>query len=429
VGTLVAIGLMVFMMVLKFPVEIAIGFATMIGLIVAGYSLDVIPRMMIEAVDSYILLAVPFFILAGHLLNAGGATDRIFAFARSLFAPLRGGLAQVNVASSAIFAGMSGAAMADLAGLGTVHLRVMTAAGYTAPFTIALTLAGCTMAVIIPPSISLIVYSLVTGVSVGRLFLAGIVPGLLMAASLMLWIYLRAVIYREPFLAKEPFEPAAVWTTFMRGLPALALPPAMLLALASGFATATEVGAFAAAYAFVFGIATRELTLPKLWDVLVETASTTALTMYVFAVSAALSWLLTVERSVHNAAALISDNVSGPLAGLLVINIFLLFLGMFLETLPALIIAAAVFFPIVQTLGVDPVHFGIIIALNLIIGIITPPMGIGVFIAAKVAKLPVEVVLWAVLPYMVPLLLSLLAITAFPGITLWLPDLVFGPQR
>lgn len=418
--------IMLVLMAIRVPVSISIGIAALVALLIADLPLSVIPRMMVDGLDKFALLAVPFFVLAGNLMNAGGVTERIFAFARVLFSPFRGGLAQVNVGASMIFAGMSGAALADLAGLGAVEMRAMRRNGYPADISAAVTLASCTIGPIIPPSIVLVVYGLATDTSVGRLFLGGILPGLVIGAITMLfisgWVRLRHTDWGQP----EPFRWGEAWTALKGGALALLSPVLIIGALVTGVTTPTEVGALAATYALFVGLAHRELTWRRLWDCIVESVHTTAVIMYIIAVSVVIGWLITTERIPHEAAETITTYVQNPLVGLLIINLFLIVVGMFLETLPALLILSPILLPVVNAFDIDPVHFGIIICYNLIIGIITPPMGIGLFVAARVADISPERVLRATLPFFVPLLLGLFIVSAFPQLTLWLPDLVFG---
>ena len=420
--------ILVALMALRVPVSIAIGIASLIALLMADFPLDVVPRMMTDSVDSYALLAVPFFVLAGNLMNATGITERIFDFARALFGAIRGGLAQVNVAASMIFAGMSGAALADLGGLGAVEMRAMRKNDYPADFSAAVTLASCTIGPIIPPSIVLVVYGLTTETSVGRLFLGGVVPGVVIGIVTMAFISFYVRRKRTPWGQPEPFSFGNLWHTFRRGVLALISPAIIIGAIIGGISTPSEVGAIAAAYALVVGLIYRELSWSRLKVCLVESVTMTAVIMYLIAVSSIMGWVITTERVAHDAAAIIATNIQSPLLGLLLINVFLLVVGMFLETLPALLIMSSILLPVTQALGVDPVHFGIIICFNLILGIITPPMGIGLFVAARVARVAPEQVLRAILPFLVPLVAGLLVITAFPQLTLWLPNLVFGPS-
>ena len=419
---------LVSLIALRVPVSISIGISTVIALIIGDFPLSVIPRMMIDGLDTFTLLAVPFFVLAGNIMNAGGVTERIFAFAKALFSPIRGGLAQVNVAASMIFAGMSGAALADLAGLGTVEMRAMRKGGYPLNVAAAVTLASCTIGPIIPPSIVLIVYGLATDTSIGRLFLGGIIPGFTIGLITMVWISLWVRFKKTSWGQPEPFVVSDVWLSFKGGAIALFSPVLIIGALVLGVSTPTEVGVIAATYALFVGIIYRDLTWKKLLKCIVESMQTTAIIMYIVAVSIVMEWIITMERLPHEAAKAISLYIENPLLALFIINVFLILVGMFLETLPAILILSPILLPILAPFGIDQVHFGVIICFNLIIGIITPPMGIGLFVAARVANTSPELVLKATMPFLIPLLFGLAVVTAFPTLTLWLPDLVFGPR-
>ena len=419
---------LVSLIALRVPVSISIGISTVIALIIGDFPLSVVPRMMIDGLDTFTLLAVPFFVLAGNIMNAGGVTERIFAFAKALFSPIRGGLAQLNVAASMIFAGMSGAALADLAGLGTVEMRAMRKGGYPLNVAAAVTLASCTIGPIIPPSIVLIVYGLATDTSIGRLFLGGIIPGFIIGLITMVWISLWVRFKKTSWGQPEPFVVSDVWSTFKGGALALFSPVLIIGALVLGVSTPTEVGVIAAIYALFVGIIYRDLTWKKLLECIVESMQTTAIIMYIVAVSIVMGWIITMERLPHEAAKAIQLYIEHPLLALLIINVFLILVGMFLETLPAILILSPILLPILAPFGIDQVHFGVIICFNLIIGIITPPMGIGLFVAARVADTTPELVLKATMPFLIPLLFGLAIVTAFPILTLWLPDLVFGPR-
>ena len=419
---------LVSLIALRVPVSISIGISTVIALIIGDFPLSVVPRMMIDGLDTFTLLAVPFFVLAGNIMNAGGVTERIFAFAKALFSPIRVGLAQVNVAASMIFAGMSGAALADLAGLGTVEMRAMRKGGYPLNVAAAVTLASCTIGPIIPPSIVLIVYGLATDTSIGRLFLGGIIPGFIIGLITMVWISLWVRFKKTSWGQPEPFVVSDVWSTFKGGALALFSPVLIIGALVLGVSTPTEVGVIAATYALFVGIIYRDLTWKKLLECIVESMQTTAIIMYIVAVSIVMGWIITMERLPHEAAKAIQLYIEHPLLALLIINVFLILVGMFLETLPAILILSPILLPILAPFGIDQVHFGVIICFNLIIGIITPPMGIGLFVAARVADTTPELVLKATIPFLIPLLFGLAIVTAFPILTLWLPDLVFGPR-
>jgi len=411
----------------RVPFSISIGMGVLVALIISGQPLDVIPRMMVDSVNSFELLAVPFFVVAGNLCNAVNLTERLFAFARALVGRIPGGLAQVSIVAEMIFSGISGAALADIAGLGPIQLQAMRKAGYPEDFSIALMITStCALGPIIPPSIMLVVYGIATNTSVGRLLLGGIIPGALIAVSIMFFVYLWVKIKKTTWGQPEPFHFKEVWKTFKMGSLSLLAPIIILGALITGKATPTDVGALATAYTLFFGLYYRELKWETLRPCLIESMSTTALIMYMVAVSTVMGWILTSERIPHEAAQIITGYIKSPFWGLMVINGFLLIVGMLMETLPSLLILSPILFPVVKMYGVDPVHFGLIICFNLGIGIITPPVGVGLFVAAKVAKVSPERISMAVLPFYIPLIISLIIVTYWPQLTLWLPNLVLG---
>lgn len=426
--TATILAVFVVLMALRVPICVAIGTAALVTLIMADVPLDVLPRMMVAQVDTFVLLAVPFFILAGNLLNEGGITERIFDFAQAVFGWIRGGLAQVNVGASMIFAGMTGAAISDLAGLGNVEIRAMKQKGYPVDYSAAVSLASCVIGPIIPPSIFMVVYGLITNTSVGRLFVGGVLPGVVIGFLLMVYIWVHHRITQPAWGQPAAFDLAEVWRTFKRGALALFAPVLIIGCLLAGIATPSELGAIASAYAVLVGVVYRELTWRRLWASLVQSMQMTAVIIFIVAMAAAMGWVITSERVAHQAGEFILAYVEEPLVGLLIINLFLLFVGMFVEALAALIILSPILLPVAMALGVDPVHFGLIICLNLLIAIMTPPMGIGLFVAASVAGTTPERILREIVPFYIPLILALAAITAIPQITLWLPNLVFGVQ-
>ncbi|HEV7276811.1 MAG TPA: TRAP transporter large permease [Devosiaceae bacterium] len=411
---------------LRVPVSIGLGIATLIGIWMIGVPPAIIPSRMIDGVDSFALLSVPFFILAGNLMNAGGLSERIFAFARALVGWASGGLAQVNVLGSVIFAGMSGSALADLASLGAIEVRSMKSNGYPAPFSAAVTLASCLVGPLIPPSIILVIYGLATNTSIGQLFLGGLVAGLVVAACLMLYIYLYMKIARPDWGRPEPFRAREVLRTGVDGLPALLAPAVILGALILGVATPSELGAIAVVYAIIAGVYYRQFSWPKIKFALVETISMTAVIMYLFAIASALNFIVTRERIAHQAAELMATITTDPVVGIILINIFLVAAGAFLEGPVAILILAPILLEVVQGYGMGSVQFGVMISFNLLIGMITPPVGIGLFVAARVANISSEAVLRASWPFFIPLLAGLAIISYVPWVTEWLPGLVFG---
>jgi len=425
-GTLAMIVTMLALMTLGIPVSIAVGVAALVGVLVTDTPLDVLPRMMIENVDSFALLAVPFFVVAGNLMNVSGITERIFRFARDIFGWMRGGLAQVTIGAEMLFSGMSGAALADLAGLGVVVIKAMRDQRYPVPFAAAVMLAACVLGPIIPPSIVFVIYGLATDTSVGRLFLAGILPGVLLGILLMVHISVYMRIRKPDWGRPEPFVARNAWNSFRGGAFALLSPFVVIGAILAGVATPSEIGAIAAAYALLAGAAYGGLSVRGLVDCMKESVIVTSVIMYLIAVSSVMGWIVTTERIAHDAAQYIAAHVTSPIVGLLVINLLLLVVGTFLETVPALLILSPILLPVVKGLGVDPVHFGVIISYNLILGIIHPPLGIGLFVAARVARITPEQVLSATWPFFIPLFGGLVIISAVPELSLWLPNTVYA---
>lgn len=414
------------------PIAVALGLvaiATMVATSGTDLLLVFIQRIY-AGTASFPLLAIPFFVLAGNLMNVGGTTERIFQVAQLCVGQIRGGLAHVNVIGSVIFAGMSGSAVADAAGMGVIEHRAMTRAGYSGRFAATITAVSSTIGPIIPPSIPFVIYGSLANVSVGALFLAGVVPGLLMAASLMAVIMLVAKRMNLP--RGEALPPFAVaMKTVRHAAPALLLPPAILLVIFSGIATPTEAAVVAAGYAFLLGrYVYRELTWSATVEVLWESAQQTAQVMFIIALAAPFGWVL-VQQQIPNAVltSLLSLSTDAWVI-LLVINIALLVLGMFIEGIAIMIIAYPVLLPVIAQIGVDPVHFGVILVLNIMIGLVTPPVGLCLYVVAGIAKLSIGEITREIWPYVLALLGVLMLITYVPAFSLWLPHMLgFGVSR
>jgi len=428
-GILVAICLTILLGVPIAGALALVAAATM--LVTAGPDLLVIfIQRAYAATTSFPLLAIPFFILAGNLMNAGGTTERIFAVAKLLVGRVRGGLAHVNVIASMIFGGMSGSAVADAAGLGVIEIRAMVNDGYTARYSATITAVSSTIGPIIPPSIPFVIYGSLANVSVGALFLAGLVPGLLVGLGLMVAIAVAARRRNLPRSAGLPSAREAL-QTLLRAAPALALPPLILAVIFTGIATPTEAAVVAAAYAFVLGrFVYRELSFGDLSQTLWETGRQTAQVMLIVAMSAPFGWVL-IQQQVPNAILQALMGLSGePWVILLIVNIVLLFLGMFLETIAVLIIAYPILAPVMAAIGVDPVHFGVIIVLNMMIGLVTPPVWLCLYVVSGIARVPIADIARELAPYLLALLCVLALVTYVPAISTWLPNaLGFGLVR
>ncbi|MEM9634053.1 MAG: TRAP transporter large permease [Pseudomonadota bacterium] len=386
--------------------------------------LKVIPQRITPSLESFPLLAIPLFVFAGNLLNVTGISDRIFAFAKALVAHIHGGLAHVNILASIVFSGMSGVATADAAGLGAIEIKAMTKAGYDRAFSAAVTAASSIIGPVIPPSVIMVIYAVLSGESIAKLFLAGIVPGLFLGFVLMALIYGLSVTGRvhSPRAPKASFRDVtcAAW----RALPGLMAPILLVAGLLTGVATPTELGAIVTVYAILLGVLTRELTIENFIGALRTTVFTIGALVFILGCAAPISWIisvLNVPQALQNGLLSVSDN---PIVLLLMINLMLLVAGLFLETTAILLIAVPTLLPLIKTIGMDPTQFGVMMIFNLLIGAITPPFGVILFIMMDIAKLSYGALVRAMLPFYLPIVITLIVITLIPAITLFLPNLV-----
>lgn len=383
--------------------------------------MSLVVQRMSSGIDSFPLLAIPLFVLAGNLLNVGGIAARIFDFAVALVGHLRGGLAQVNIFASLIFSGMSGVAQADAAGLGTVEIKAMKREGFDAAFAAACTAASAIVGPIIPPSVIMVIYGVLAQVSIGDLFLAGLVPGAVIGALLMatVWFLVSTGRVHAPVRPRTPA--AALGRSFVRAIPALMAPVILMVGLLSGAATPTELGAITVVYAILLGFAYRELTLARLYAALGETFVTTGVLVFIMAAAVPFGWAIAINNVPANLAAWMLELTSNKWAILAMINLLLLVVGCVMETTAILLIAVPTFLPLIVLLGIDPVHFGLVIILNLLIGATTPPFGVLLFIVQDIAKVSFPAIVRAFLPFYVPLVIALALITYWPDLSLWLP--------
>ncbi len=377
---------------------------------------------MVSGVDSFPLLAVPFFILAGNVMNAAGLTDQIFRFARSIVGWLPGGLGHVNVGASIIFSGMSGAAVADAGGLGTIEIKAMSDAGYDKDFSVAVTAASSTIGPIIPPSLPMVIFGVLASESIGELFMAGFIPGLLMGVALMIMVGWYAKKRRYPRDAR--FTVGELFRSFIAGLPALMSPVIIIGGIGTGVFTPTEAAIAAVFYGLVLGLCYRTLNLKKLIQVSMETIETTAVIMLIVAGASIFSWLLTENQVTEKFATLVLAISRNTIVVLLLMNLILFVTGFFMETIAAITILVPVLLPIAVEVGVDPVHFGVIMVLNLMIGLLTPPVGMVLYVLSRVAKVPFERCAAATFPFLIPLVIVLLLITFIPQLSMWLPGVL-----
>jgi len=408
---------------LGLPVAFALALGSAVYLTLVG-TIDVIivAQRMIFGIDSFLLLAVPFFILAAEVMNTTGITRRIFRFAHVLVGHIPGGLGHVNVLNSMIFAGMSGSAIADAAGVGMMEVEAMEQSGYPRSYAAALSAATSTIGPIIPPSIPMVIYASIAQVSVGALFLGGAVPGLVMGVAMMGLVYVQAL--RRGF----PREPRATLLQFLRALgeafPPLLTPVILLGGIYSGIFTPTEAAAAAVLYALVLGLVVyREIRPRELLGLLLRVVENTAMIMFIVTTASVFGWILAREQIPQAIAGFFLGVTRNPTVMLLILNALFLLLGMFMETLAIMLIFFPIVVPIVQAVGIDLVHFGVVVVLNLMIGLLTPPFGMLLFLVSGLTKLPMTVLLRELMPFVVILVGCLLLISLAPPLVLFLPGL------
>jgi TRAP-type C4-dicarboxylate transport system permease large subunit len=460
---LLLLGLFLALMIVGVPVAVSMAVSSIMYLLVYGGAPDVIvAQRMLAGVESFPLLAVPFFILAGNLMNIAGVTGRIYSFAVSLVGWMKGGLAQVNIIGSVIFSGMSGTAIADAAGIGTIEIKAMKDHGYPTEVAVGVTAASATLGPIIPPSLPFVIYGMMANVSIGALFLGGIIPGVVMTLLMMITVAIFARKYGwgrdAPFeirkLAEAGLEivivlafPVAVYVMISLGLSqnvaigialavlllldwifdfsavmALMTPVILIGGMTLGLFPPTEAAVAAVIWSLFLGLVRyRSMTFRSLAKATRDTVETTASVLFIVTAASIFAWLLTVSQ----AAALLSEAIlsltQNKWVFLVLVNLLLLFIGCFLDTIAAITIVVPILLPIALKLGVDPIHFGLILTLNLMIGLLHPPLGMVLFVLSRVAKLSVERTTMAILPWLVPLFAALIAITFIPELTLWLP--------
>jgi len=459
----ILIGTFLLLMIVGLPVAVAMAGASLLFVLISGSVPDVVvAQRMIAGVESFPLLAVPFFILAGNLMNIAGITGRIYNFAVALVGWMRGGLGQVNIIGSVVFAGMSGTAIADAAGLGTIEIKAMKDHGYETEFAVGVTAASATLGPIIPPSLPFVIYGMMANVSIGSLFLAGLIPGAVLTVLMMLTVayYARRnnwggdVSFNWKRLGAAGLEvgivlafPLSIWLMTEAGLSAnlaagiafavllaldwrynfsavmaLMAPVILIGGMTLGWFTPTEAAVAAVIWALFLGLVRyRSMTLRTLAKATFDTIETTASVLFIVTAASVFAWLLTTTQAAQALTDGILSVTQNKWVFLLMANVLILIVGCFIDTIAAITILVPILLPIVLKLGIDPIHFGLIMTLNLMIGLLHPPMGMVLFVLARVSKLSVERTTVAILPWLVPLFVALIAITYIPQITLWLP--------
>ena len=412
------------LMILGCPIAFCLLCSGTIYFMTNHMALIMVVQRLTEGANTFTLLAVPGFILAGNLMNSGEVTDRIFDFCGKLVGHITGGLGHANILASVVFAGMSGAAIADAGGLGAIELKAMHDAGYDDDFSLAVTGASSLVGPIIPPSVPAVVYGTVASVSIGRLFMAGAVPGAIMAIAMCAMVYI--ISKKRGYRKEEWCGFRALFHSFRRAFLSLLTVVVILGGILAGIFTPTEAAIIATFYAIFLGFFYRTLTLKKLLAALKEASETTCTVMMIVCGATIFCYILSFERFPQMVANLFLTYVDNKYMALFVINVFLVFVGMFMDSSPSIIILTPVFLPVVTAFGVDPVHFGIIMILNLMIGLLTPPVGMVLYVLSKVSSVPFERICKATVPFIIMFYIILQFITYIPQITLALPTWMYG---
>jgi tripartite ATP-independent transporter DctM subunit len=410
-------------MALGMPIAYCMGLAAILVILLDGQlPVLLLAQQFYDALDNFSLLAVPLFVLAGELMSVAGITERLVGMSRALIGHVRGGLAQANILTNMFMGAISGSALADLAAIGSMLIPAMKGEGYKPAFAVAVTACAAMMAPIIPPSIIAVIYGSVTGVSIGALFLAGVVPGVLAALSMMIITWLLA-----PRVGAQPAPRASgaqVASATRRALPALVMPAIIIGGILSGAFTPTEAGAIAALYALLFGLVARKHRAASLYRNFSSAAEITASALITLGGAALFSWVLSRAGAGHTALQLMLAITDDPHLALLVLVAFFFLLGTFLEPVPALIIVVPIMGPLIGHLGYDPVHFGILTIMLLVVGSVTPPVGVLAMVACRIAGVRYSASLGMLAPYILAWLAVILLVAYVPGLALWLPQLV-----
>lgn len=414
--------------ILGLPIGLSMISGSILYLFMRGQDMGLVAERLLNSMfTGYVILAVPLFILAAEIMNMGSMTDRLLRFCNALVGRFRGGLAHVNIVQSIIFSGMSGSALADAAGSGRIIANMMTKDGrYTRSFAAALTASAAVIGPIIPPSIPMVLYALVSGASIGYLFLAGIVPGLIMGALLMVMVFYMS--RKRNFPVEEPVPLRELPGLTLGSFPALMMPVVLLGGIYSGVVTPTEAAAVAAAYAFVISIVLyRSISVGTFYAGLVRSARSSVAIGMLIAGALVFNYVVTAENIPQTLRIYLSDYNLTPLQFLLLVNVILLLLGALLEGTAILLIIVPVFVPTAAALGIDPVHFGVVAVVNIMIGLVTPPYGMLIFVMQSITKAPLRAIMMDLIPMIATLLFALGLITLFPDLVLWLPR-QFGYQ-
>jgi C4-dicarboxylate transporter DctM subunit len=418
---MIIVLIFIFLLLIGLPVVFVLGISGAASIIQADLPLVLIPQRMFVGLNSFLLISVPLFILAGNLMNACGITPRIVNFSNMLVGRIRGGLSYVTLVAMDFSSGITGAGSADTSAIGSVMIPAMSKEGYKPEYAAALTAAGATVGPIIPPSIAFVIYGAMTEVSIAELFLAGFIPGFMFTLALMGVARYYAIKQKHPLRIIE-ITWRGLFKATINALPAITMPILVLGGILTGIFTPTEAAAAGVFYSLVIGLFVyRELKFKQLWPILKETGIMSGGIMLIVANASLFSWIIAAEGVPQKVADGIHYLTQNPYMVLFWINLFLLFLGCIMETLAAIIITVPVLLPLVKSLGIDPLHFGVVMVVNLSIGLATPPVGVNLFVASAIGKIPLEKISKSVWLFLVALLIPLALITYIPQLSLWVP--------
>ncbi|MBM7714298.1 tripartite ATP-independent transporter DctM subunit [Bacillus thermophilus] len=419
-----ALLVFIILLLLQIPIAFVLGITTIAYIIVSNNMglMETAPQRLYSGLENYGLLAIPLFMLAGELMNSGGITKRLIHFSKSLVGHFRGGLAYVNVIANMLLASIIGSATAQIAMMSRIMVPSMEKEGYSREFSSATTASAGLLGPIIPPSMLFIIYGVQSGASIGDMFMAGIFPGILLAITFIILIGYTGKKRQWPTQKRERIS--EVMISFIKVIPALLAPAIIVLGILSGAFTPTESAAIACIVALIVGFFFyRELKVKNLPSIFINTAVTTATITLLIAMANLFGWMLSFERVPQNIATWMVSLTENPLLFLLIVNIFLLIVGMFMDGIAALIILVPIFSPLIANYGIDPVHFGVIICINLTLGLLTPPVGAGLYIASSLGQVKLESLIKAIWPFLIASFIALLMITYWPDLTLWLPSI------
>jgi len=419
--------LFIVLLLAGFPIIAAMGIPSILYVIIKGLPVSTISYSIYQSLNTFTLVAVPMFILLGNLVNEFKETERIFSLAKKILKNKKGYSARVNVLASLIFSGISGAALADIAGLGQLEIRAMENEGFGKSYAAAVTTATSTVGPIFPPSIPLIIYAMTAEVSTLKALIAGALPGILIA--IVLYIFILAQIKKKKLKPKEENKPTneseSTLKIFLEALPMLMAAPAIIVAMLSGVFSPSEAGVAGVIYILLVGTLHKEITFQRVGKALKRTYQTTSGILLVVSMGSIFTKMLTLEHLPQTVASGFFSISNNPIIILLLINILSLVMGMFMEGISSIVLLTPIFLPVAQIIGVDPIHLGVILVFNFMIGLTTPPFGLAIYTVANVGKIAPEKVFKEILPLYIPLLISLLIITFLPKLSLWLPSLFF----